>query len=271
MLVRSIGLSLYMISFVAPWIHAQSVAKRPKFDAVSVKGSRTNQDISYGPSAPFVVQTHNFRYAGDRVTCNLTLKEIMQEAYSLKDFQILGPDWIGTNMYDIAATMPGRTTRETARLMLQTMLADRFGFQSHREQKDLPVYVLLQAKGGIKLRTVGDPAKERDRTIDTPVGPVRGATWSQERGHFVAPALSLGDFAAWLSNNVDLPVVNQLEMPAAYAIDLRWTPEPGAGARPYDTELMHAMEEQLGLRLEKRKLPYEVLVVDGVEKLPTAN
>jgi len=90
----------------------------------------------------------------------------------------------------------------------------------------------------------------------------------QTRGQFTAVSITIADLAASLANMLDRPVVNLTEIPGDFAIDLRWTPDaPGA----VDTELMRTVERQLGLKLDARKLPFEILRIDHIEKVPTGN
>lgn len=261
------------IVFAALWAvlgHAQSAKETPApvFDVVSVKPSGTNQlVVSYGPSPPVALHTRNFRYSGGRVTCDLTLKAVIQEAFSVRDFQIAAPDWIATNTYDVAAVMPVGTTKETARLMLRAMLAERFGLQYRRERKDLPVYALVEAKGGFKLHpNTADPEQLKERVMETPAGPLRGVGPFMGIGRYTAVATSIEGFARWLSSQSDAPVIDTTDIKGVYDIDLRWTPDDNSRS-----EMLKLVERQVGLKLEKRKMPYEVLVIDRVDKTPTEN
>ena len=93
---------------------------------------------------------------------NITLKSLVQMAYNLKEYQVEGPDWIDGAGYDLVATMPPGTTKEQASQMMQTLLAERFKFQFHRETKPIPQFALVVGKGGLKLKEVemsaGPPA-----------------------------------------------------------------------------------------------------------------
>jgi uncharacterized protein (TIGR03435 family) len=249
---------------------------RPAFEVVSVKPSGTNTYVMYG-SGMVKPHTFPFRYSGQHLTCDLSLREIIGEAFSVKDFQIAGSGWMATQTYEIAALMPPGTTKDRARLMLQTMLEERFGLRFHREQKDLPAYALEEARGGFKLRPV-DPeqamARAKDRIIETAAGPQRGVTMAEGPGRFTKDPMSIGEFADWLAHYMDAPVVNMTDIKGVYEIDLRWSqdtdPEGGAPRRN-DPELLGVIERQLGLRVQKSKLPLDILVIDHVEKAPTEN
>jgi uncharacterized protein (TIGR03435 family) len=258
----------------AAFVHAQAPALEinPSFEVVSVKPSGTNANTMTGPGAS-VVHTFSWRYSGQRVSCDLPLKSIVEEAFSLKDYQIDGPDWLAKKTYALSALMPAGTTRETAPLMLRSMLKERFGFRYHREQKDLPAYVLLQAKRGFKLHPV-DSDRAANRSIDTPLGKRQRVGWVQMPGRFTAPDMSLDDFAGWLKRQMDAPVMNMTKIPGRYSFDLQWEPEKplgsGEGSR-FDSELLSLMDRQLGLKLERQKVPCEILVIDHADDIPAQN
>ncbi len=262
------GLASAILSLMVGHTQPRNLA----FEVLSVKPSGTNQTISMGPSAPSRSHVRGFRYSGQRVTCDLTLKEIIQEAYSLKEFQIVGPGWLAIDTYAITAIIPTGSTKESAPVMLRTMLEERFGLRFHREQRDLPVYALVEAKGGFKLQPIADPEKQKERVLVTASGrPMPGATVIEQKGQFTAAAMSVGGFAESLSRKFDLPVVNLTAISGVFEIDLRWMPDPSGQEGSPDMELMRAIERQLGLKLEKRKLPYDTFSIDRVEKVPTEN
>jgi uncharacterized protein (TIGR03435 family) len=181
---------------------------------------------------------------------------------------------MSTERYQIKAVAPAGSTKETARLMLQSMLRERFGLRYHRERREQAVYALVQAPGGAHLRTA-DPDRLKEHPIETPMGQLRAGS-AQGPGYVAAAAMSLAQFCDYfLSHQMESPVVDMTGFKDLYEIDLRWTRDrdPGAsnGPRRNDTELVRTIERQLGLKLERRKLPLEVLVIDHVEKRPTAN
>jgi uncharacterized protein (TIGR03435 family) len=247
----------------------------PAFDVATLKPSGVSEVQASGPGQ-LVFHTRNFRFSGDRVTCDLPLKSIIAEAYSVKDFQISGPGWIDGNTYEVNALVPQGTQKEAIRLMLQTMLEQRLRFKYHREVRDVQVYVLVPAKGDSKLTPVADPeehkAQQKERTVDTPKGPMKGVTSFQDRGRFMAVASSMDEFAQMLRNRADRPIVNLTNLKGAYDIDLRWLPnEDMTTSTHLDADLLKVMERQLGLKLESRKLPYDVIVIDQINKLPIDN
>jgi uncharacterized protein (TIGR03435 family) len=111
-----------------------------------------------------------------------TLRDLITDAYKVKPFQIAGPDWLGSQHFDIAARMPEGSTKDDAPKMLQALLADRFKVTIHRETQDHPVLALVVGKGGPKMKeSPGDappldpdaPLKPGEMQMDTPDGPAR--------------------------------------------------------------------------------------------------
>ena len=89
---------------------------------------------------------------------NVSLKMMIARAYEMKEFQISGPDWLETARFDILAKVPPNAPKGQTPLMLQNLLAERFKLKVHREQKVMPVYAMVVAKGGLKVKPLeGEP------------------------------------------------------------------------------------------------------------------
>jgi uncharacterized protein (TIGR03435 family) len=240
--------------------HAQSgPSGAPAFDVVSVKPSgSTFARLAANESVTFTSQ--GFRYSKGRLTCNQPLKGFIQEAYSIpKDWQLTGPDWINFEKYDFQATMPPETPREIVRQMLQTMLAERFGLKVHREPKVMPVYALVISSGGPKLTEVEKPSDHSSAS---------GA------GYLSASATTIQSLADTLSHMADRPVIDATEIKGRYKIDLHWAPDfdtVASGEARKDKGILNVLEAQLGLKLQARKMPVEILVIDHIERTPTRN
>jgi uncharacterized protein (TIGR03435 family) len=188
---------------------------------------------------------------------NVTLMQLMRFAYELQDSQISGPDWIKAAGYDIVAKPKGSASAVQLREMLRTLLEDRFKLRTHRDTRDLAVYWLLIAEGGPKLR---DPKEEEAFNAahagKLPFRPGLDGVFSNK---------DLPGFAARLSGYVGRTVVDKTGIEGRYWFQLEWA----AGDQPGTASpaLLTAMQEQLGLKLEERNAPTEVLVIDHVEKL----
>ena len=170
--------------------------------------------------------------------------------------QISGPDWMPSTRFNVIATMPPGTTKETAALMWQSLLKERFGMTIRREKKDLPAYALVVAKGGPKTPEATDdpPAPGSDGTPGGPSvkggfgggaggpgggprgGPVmrNGMMIMRGNGHLEAKGMVLSQFTDMLSRQLDRPVEDQTGLTAKYDIKLDFTPDestPGMGAK----------------------------------------
>jgi uncharacterized protein (TIGR03435 family) len=191
---------------------------------------------------------------------NVTLKRCMRYAYAVAEDQIVGgPKWIDDLRYDILAKADHRAGEPELLMMLQPLLADRFKLQFHRESRTLAGYSLTVAKGGIRAK-VSDPNRHS------------GANGG--RGFVDAVACPVSELTIRLSALLGRPVVDMTGEKRTFDFHLRWTPDDtqtGADRAASDSpSLFTAMQEQLGLKLESRKVPVDVLVVDHAE-LPSDN
>jgi len=159
--------------------------------------------------------------------------------------------------------------------MLQNALEVRFGLKFHRETRVIPVYALIEGQHGAKLHPADDPEHRKLLNVATPSGG-RGAVISMSPGQFSAVAISLDVLANDLNTmaGMDNPVINMTGLSSEYKIDLHWTPEEdeqSTSLKILDSGFRNAVQEQLGLKLEKRKLPSNLFVIDHVDSVPTEN
>ena len=223
----------------------------PAFEVASVKPA---------PPPPLSGLNSSMRLDPGRLTCtNVTLKKLMVRAYDVKDYQVVGPDWMTTALYTIEARLPPDTAMEDLLLMIQGLLAERFQLAFHRETREMPVYELVVGKSGARLK---------------PVEFGRGST-SMTPGKLTAQAVPLRNFLEQLSRMLDRPVLDGTGLSGLFDFTLEWAPEGKSGEAaadlPSGPSLFTAIQEQLGLKLEARKAPVELLVVDRAEKTPAGN
>lgn len=217
---------------------------------------------------------------------NVTMASLLVQAFHIQGHAIVGPDWLGSSSgprYDIVATVPAGTNRSDVPLMLQNLLADRFGLKFHREQREMPAYVLVTARNGPKLQPSADsPASIAGRGAfpDLPQGVAPDAIQVDSAGsvrRLAAGAMSMAQFADYLAGQSDLPVVDLTELPGKYDVVLYYsTPVPistNPAEIPADNglDLRSNLREQLGLELQTRKARVDVLVVDHIEQTPSPN
>ncbi|HEY6392831.1 MAG TPA: M56 and DUF3738 domain-containing protein, partial [Bryobacteraceae bacterium] len=201
---------------------------------------------------------------------NITVKFLIQQAYGVKDFQVIGgPGWINSERYDLVAKADGDIGRmEQIRPLIEKLLADRFQLTIHRDTKELPIYALVVGKNGPKL-------KESEANN-------QGPQIRMNRGLINGQAMGMAMLASQLSVPLGRTVLDKTGLTGQYDIKLEFTPEDGPGRGPGDgaeaapppdatgPSIFTALQEQLGLKLESSKGPVEIIIIDRIEK-PTAN
>jgi uncharacterized protein (TIGR03435 family) len=198
---------------------------------------------------------------GQIVFTNQTLKRLIERAYSIKPFQVTGPEWMETVHFDIAAKYPPDTKNADRPLMLRALLEDRFKLAVHRESKDIPGYSLVIAKSGFKLKAVEPGGSD----TSSKGGRVRTLT---------AKKTSMAQLADIVARSLGEIVVDKTGIDGVYDFEFRWTNDDqtssdiGADTAP---SLFIALQEALGLRLQPQRVPVEIVVVDHVERVPTEN
>jgi uncharacterized protein (TIGR03435 family) len=194
----------------------------------------------------------------------MPLSTFIMPAYDVWSFQILGgPSWIDNDGWDITAqaeTVQGRLTREQLSPRLRAMLEDRFQLKTHRETRQLPAYSLVVDDRGPKLQPNTDGKVSNGSNSDT----------------LNAKRVSMQWFAAFLIQKVRGTVVDETGLKGEYDFILHWSPEStqlSPSDDPFGSNypsIFTAVREQLGLRLIKRTMPTNVLVIDSVQR-PSPN
>ncbi len=225
--------------------------------AILVQAARASSEFEAASIRPSIAESGSgsgIRTDKGRINArNVTLKRCMRGAYDVPEDQIFGgPKWIDQDRYDIIATAAGPAGDGELMIMLQALLADRFKLSFHRETKTLPGFVLLIAKAGLKAKPSAPDARSRT---------------DSSRGRIDAEACTLAQLAMKLSAALHLPVADLTNTSGQFDFTLNWTPDEMRAKAP-DAEgpsIFSALQEQLGLKLESRKMPVEVLVIDHAE------
>jgi uncharacterized protein (TIGR03435 family) len=202
-------------------------------------------------------------YAADSLTMrNIDLSEMVQWAYGLEHYQVLGPSMLEGQRYDVRARAGDPVAVGMLRLMLQDLLATRFKVRLHREQKSTSVYELVVAKGGPRL--------PKNKADTLPSSYLKESLPRVVDGSFVFANVSMTEFAEQLTQlrGIDLPVIDRTGIQGVYDITLKSAAR--ALLEPDGPSLLTLIQEQLGLRLVSAKDPVEVFVIDHAEK-PSAN
>lgn len=238
---------------------------------------------------------------GSQIRCNyFALKDYIAMAYDLKSHQVVGPDWIASERFDISAKLPEGAKRNQVGDMLRALLEDRFQLKFHKDSKEFPVYALIPGKNGSKL-------KEALPIEDAPGGAVNvsasggrdgvfvdlggGASYGFANNKFTAKKMSMPQFTDTLTRFMDRPVVDLTGLKGIYDFGLDLSAEdynamhirsaiaagvnlPPQALRALDfgtDDSLFAAIDALGLKMERRRSPLSVIVVDHVERSPSGN
>jgi len=179
---------------------------------------------------------------------NVTARQIIREAYRVKDYQLSGgPSWLDSDRFDLDAKVESPADEHLLRPMLQTLLGDRFKLVVHRETKQIPIYALVVAKDGPKVRELKD---------GDPVPP-------QSPGSMLFVVEKMQDFVAGMNGEGQLgrPVVDKTGLLGRYVFDLRFEP---------DEDFISMVQRVCGLKFESEKTAMDIVVIDHIEK-PSPN
>lgn len=199
-----------------------------------------------------------------------TMVDLVRLAYGVEVDRILGgPAWLETDRFDVLATAPAGATADSAKLMLQALLADRFGLVVHPDERPLPVYVLTMGKGN-KMKASADSAGGCQGTQQPPAaGATPAAVISCKGMTMDAFAENIHQMA---NGYFDHPVVNQTKLAGEWDFDLSWTPRGALStAGPDGVSVFDAIDRQLGLKVEPQKMAMPVLFVEKANEKPTPN
>jgi uncharacterized protein (TIGR03435 family) len=231
-----------------------------------------------------------------------SLRDYVSMAYRVKLYQITGPDWIASQRFDIAAKLPDGADRAQVLEMLQSLLVDRFQLRMHREKKEFPVYTLEVDRGGLKIKEAVQDASEGggQSPINIAAGGNAsgiganlggGAFFTFGNNRFEAGKVDMPALTDLLSRFVDRPILDMTSLQGKYDIALDLSPEDYqamliraaiASGVILPPQALRALEgasgdsisnslQKSGLRLEPRKMPLDVLVIDSIQKTPTEN
>lgn len=263
-------------------IAAQGTPSVPSFDAASIKRNRS-------PEGPGVVAIRG----NTLIAPFITARALIRAAYGVRDDQILGgPAWLENDRFEITAAIPAGSASDDIRSMLRSLLSDRFGLSTHHEMRPLPVYVLTFARSDRRLGDGLRPSGPTCAPMIPPAGvpppppppPARGGgapaqllDWPRLRcpsmfgpGFVSARGISVSTLALQIRTFVSRPIVDRTGLSGDFDVDLTYAPEVAVtfGGPPIlasdAPSLFTAFQEQLGLKLESAREPFDVLVIDRV-------
>jgi uncharacterized protein (TIGR03435 family) len=249
---------------------------RPEFEAASIK-----------PAAQDARNTAIFMPPGGRLeVINMTLKAMIENAYSIQPFQISGgPGWMDSDHYDISAKAGNPVNREEILRMLQSLLSDRFRVTVRREIKELPLYALVVARKDGKLGPRLIESRKGGCTEPDPANPLTAdpmhlcGHWMLGPDGLTLTGAPVSTMTPLLSRLLGRQVLDKTGLTKNFDINIEWAPDqfqamqlPRDGQRPdsNDPAIFTVFREQLGLEFKRQKGPVEVFAVERAEK-PSAN
>ena len=231
---------------IAIFLFAISATAQVSFEVASVKLNASGDRSSF-----------TRRGEDSLILQNWSLRNIVLKAYDLKNFALTAPDWLASRNFDINAKGAGKVTESELRQMLQSLLVARFHIKVHTESNELHAFVIVPAKSGLRVSPVHD---EGAFGVDLSRFP--------DRTKITCRHCTMDNLANILADQVDRAVIDQSGLSGEYTFTLEWAPNQGAGSGP---SIFTALNEQLGMRLESRRLSVPILVVDSISQTPTEN
>jgi len=225
----------------------------PRFDVATLKVSPPPQGDS------FAINLGDFRN-GRLTMTNVTLNDAIKFAYEIPSEDLLvGPDWNSSVRFDVVALAPVATPPEQVHSMVRTLLAERLHLVVRREQRVVPYLALVVGKNGSRM-----PSAKED---PAPNGP-------QVRGRIAHNKMTMALLVSLLSRFERQTIVDVTGLSGSFVVKLEWAPDAllAQDDPPSDKpSLFTAVQNQLGLRLESRRGPLAVLIVEQATKVPEEN
>jgi uncharacterized protein (TIGR03435 family) len=269
-----------LLAFLQPVVHAQMPilldsspqttdpnAKLPVYDVASVKPNKANDGMMRIMNHP------------DGFSCtNISLKTLIGNAYGIRQDLITGgPGWVDSMGFDVEAKVGAEDVEAFKKLtirqrnsLLQSLLVDRFHLKVHHETKILPMYDLLVAKGGSRLKANATVPPSPDAAKDPEAAKPRGMM-TMGPGMLKGQGVPMASITNQLSYALQATVTDKTGLTGDFDFELKWTPDD-AGPANADTSsephvsIFTAVQEQLGLKLQPSKGPADTLVIDHAEQ-----
>jgi uncharacterized protein (TIGR03435 family) len=268
------------------------------FEVASVKPATPDGSglfrLSRAAGGPGTSDPEQLTYVG------IPLKLVLWRAYEVEDYQLSGPGWLDNERYDIRAKIAPDVTKDQFRVMLQNLLIERFGMQIHRETREIQAYELVVAKGRLKMKESATASgesiapgpngtlatqKDKDGFTELPPGKKGMLRFMLVSGkHRVSARMQpISSIVSMCKGQVGHPVIDKTGLTGIYDFNLDFAPNAqlASAAEPSSAAPLDGIKEDgvpflvaiqsLGLRFQPIKMPVEVIVIDHIEKIPTAN
>ncbi|HEY1220340.1 MAG: TIGR03435 family protein [Bryobacteraceae bacterium] len=206
---------------------------------------------------------------------NVSLRDCIRVAYGVKEFQVQGPDWIESTRFDIVAKLPAGLPESQIPEMLQAMLRERFKLAVHRDTKASAIYALVAVKGAPVLKPADVPAGDEpspgtDAGARAAVNAGYSVATDESGVHLTARLATPATLAELISRFAQHPVIDMTGLQGRCDFDVVLSWETVRDMRAEGGSIYDSLQ-RYGLKLELRKAPLEVLMVDHIEKMPTEN
>ncbi len=227
-----------------------------EFEVASVKPAPSTgggaPGCSGGPGSPDPAQ----------ITCQINLARLVLMAYDVKFVQMVAADWLVSARFAIQAKVPEGATKEQVSEMWRNLLAQRFHLQAHHESREKAHFELVVAKNGPKLKPAAGSGP-----------PPIGSVGRRADGiHLDMPRLTIAGLASMLEGQTQQPIADATGIKGEYDIQLQWLPDLAVSSGPDSAPpLTQALQDQLGLKLEAKKGPLDMFVIDHIDRTPTEN
>jgi uncharacterized protein (TIGR03435 family) len=238
--------------------HCQDVAKSPAFEVASITPCKPGTPEPPGEHMGMV----QFTYPGGRFNGRATtLKYLIEWAYGILPAQHSGgPSWMGVQRFDVVAKAEGNATDREMKLMVRTLLAERFKLKFHMESREVPVIIVSLGKNEPKLFPPKEGEKYGIRII-----PQMGPDQKPTSFHVVATRFPLAQLNETFSRQIDRVIVDQTGLKGDFDFSIDMTPDERT-PNPLDpTIVLSAMRDQLGLTVKSQKSPVDFYVIESAE------
>ena len=273
--------AVVILAFAAFAVFGESA---PKFEIASVQLSAKSPNPFLRVAAP-----HNGRYEIHAAS----MVDLIRTAYGFDADRILGgPSWLEMNRFDVVAKVPEMTSADDLKLMLQSLLTNRFKLVIRKETRAVPMYVLLAGKKPLLKESDGS-GDSGCRVQDAPSGEgtVR-LTLMNSNGAMTTMALAPGGIVQYSCRNMTMaafadnlrgmiganlgnnPVLDKTDLDGKWNFEVKWSTQyigPATANAVERTSVSDAIEKQLGLKLEQQPVPAPVMVVESVNEVPGPN
>lgn len=234
-----------------------SAQTAPAFEVASIRVAQSTAGREGMHGMPASIRTE----PGTVTMRSASFRTVVRWAYNVVDFQVTGPDWIDQQRYDIVAKSASAASEEQMRLMMQTLLADRFKLTSHRQTKEAQAWVLSVGKNGPKFK---ESASEGESSIVP----------DQKRMSIAVQRTQVSQLVDFLAPILRAPVLDETGLKGRYDITIavdKYIPDHATAIADMVSVIATGIQQELGLKLEQKKMPVEFVVVDRAEMTPAEN